>query len=462
MGISLRRGAFRGRTRFARLRRMRGRAVLGTTFVFIIALAAAISSGQSPKHSARGSASRSEHSGPPPHTAPDDLWAMQGRRIFRYDTFGDEAFWSGNLRLQETVAGLTPKQALGLGLKVDADSLPPRLRSQLRRGEVDLDDPTTTLALLRLDAVVGVAGGFTPDGQELRSVGVTCALCHSTVDDSLAPGVGRRLDGWANRDLDIGAIIASAPDLSPFSALLGVPQNTVRDVLRTWGPGKFDPALVLDGKAFRPDGKPGAVLIPPAFGLAGVELATVTGWGSISYWNNFVAVLEMRGQGSFLDPRLADPQRFPIAAANGFFSITRSPDLVTPKLPALRAYQHSIKPPRAPAGSFDASRAVRGGRLFLGKAKCATCHAPPLFTEPGVVLHAPEAIGIDNFQANRSPTGGYRTTPLRGLWTHADGGFYHDGRFETLEAVVEHYDEHFNLNLTEREVGDLVEYLKSL
>jgi hypothetical protein len=333
---------------------------------------------------------------------------------------------------------------------------------QLRRGQVNLDDPATTLALLRLDAVVGVAGFLTPDGRGLRSIGIRCALCHSTVDDSLAPGVGRRLDGWANRDLDVGAIIAAAPDLSPFAELLGVPQDAVREVLHSWGPGRFDPFLILDGKAFRPDGESGAVLIPPAFGLAGVELTTGTGWGPISYWNRFVAVLEMHGQGSFFDPRLNDPQRFPIAAANGLFAVEHVPDLVGPKLPALRAYQFSLRAPKAPARSFDARRAIRGRSLFLGKARCATCHTPPLFTDANRVLHTPEEIGIDGFQAERSPTGRYRTPPLRGLWTHTDGGFYHDGRFETLEDVVGHYDRHFRLALTGREVGDLVEYLKSL
>jgi hypothetical protein len=386
----------------------------------------------------------------------------QGRRIFRYDTFGDESFWGGTLRLHEAVSGLSPSQALGLGLKVDVEALTARQRLQLRRGQVDLDDPAVTLALLKQDAVVGVAGFFTPDGRSLRSIGIRCALCHSTVDDSLAPGVGRRLDGWANRDLNVGAVIAAAPDLAPFANLLGVSQDVVRRVLTSWGPGKFDPALLLDGKAFRPDGTPGAVLIPPAFGLAGVGPTTVTGWGPISYWNNFVAVLEMRGQGSFFDPRLDDPQRFPIAAANGFFDVEHVPDLVRPKLPALRAYQHSLDAPRPPARSFDARRAARGRALFLGKANCASCHTLPLFTDANRVLHTPQEIGIDDFQSERSPTRRYRTTPLRGLWTHMDGGFYHDGRFQSLEDVVAHYDGVFNLGLTDWDVGDLVEYLKSL
>jgi len=449
-------------TRLGWLRLTRIQVAVGAGVSTVVMLVAATTWGQGSGHPPRDPRHPGVPKGPPPRVVPNPQLAIQGQRIFRYDTFGDEAFWGETLRLHEAVAGLTPTQALGLGLKVDAESLPAQLRQQLRRGKVDLDDPATTLALLRLDAVVGVAGSFTPDGRRLQSLGITCALCHSTVDDALAPGVGRRLDGWANRDLDVGSIIAAAPDLSPFSELLDVPEDTVRDVLRSWGPGKFDPILVLDGKAFRPDGKPGAVLIPPAFGLAGVELTTATGWGSISYWNSFVAVLEMRGQGSFFDPRLNDPDRFPIAAANGLFAIKHVPDRVTPKLPALRAYQHALRVPRPPARSFDAGRAVRGARLFQGKAQCATCHAPPLFTEANGILHAPEEIGIDDFQASRSPTGGYRTTPLRGLWTHTKGGFYHDGRFKSLEDVVEHYDEHFGLSLTNREVGDLVEFLKSL
>lgn len=438
------------------------RPVLGLCLALAAAVVVTTTSGQPPQHATR----IRRHPGPRrelPSEPPRGLsLEAQGQRIFRYDTFGDEAFWGDTLRLHEAVSGLTPRQALGLGLKVDADSLPPQLRQQLRRGQVDLDDPATTLALLRLDAVVGVAGVFTPDGTRLRSIGIRCALCHSTVDDSLVPGVGRRLDGWANRDLNVGAIIAAAPDLSPFARQLGVDQETVRAVLGSWGPGKFDPILVLDGKAFRPDGRSGAVLIPPAFGLAGIELTTATGWGSISYWNRFVAVLEMHGQGSFEDRRLNDPQRFPLAAANGLFAVQHVPDLVAPKLPALRAYQLSLKAPHAPAQSVDARSAIRGRALFDGKAGCASCHVPPLFTAPGDVLFSPEAIGIDDFQANRSPTGCYRATPLRGLWTHTKGGFYHDGRFETVEDVIQHYDTRFNLGLDGREVRDLAAYLRSL
>jgi len=384
----------------------------------------------------------------------------EGRRTFRFDTFGDEAFWGGALRLHEAVAQLSPRDALGLGLKVDADALPHRLAAQLRAGRVDLDDPRTTVALLRLGAVVGVTGFFDEAGG-LVSVGIQCALCHSTVDDSLAPGVGRRLDGWANRDLDVGRVIAAAPDLSPFEQLLGVDADTVRQVLLGWGPGKFDATLLLDGKTQGPTGS-AAVLIPPAFGLAGVNLHTWTGWGSVPHWNALVANLEMGGQGTFVDHRLDDAERFPIAAREGFSEVRRTPDRVTPKLPGLHLYQLALEAPRPPRGSFDAQAAARGKALFEGRARCATCHVPPLYTEPGHNLHAPAEIGIDAFQAERSPTQGYRTAPLRGLWTHGKGGYYHDGRFATLRDVIDHYDGFLGLGLGEGEKSDLAEFLKSL
>jgi hypothetical protein len=359
--------------------------------------------------------------------------------------------------------GLSPKAALGLGLKVDVRALPPSLTAALKARRVNLDDPAVTLTLLRLNAVVGVRG-FTDRSGRLESVGITCALCHSTVDDSFAPGIGARLDGWANRDLNVGEVIALAPSVAPFSQLLGVSDATVRTVFKSWGPGKFDAALLLDGKAFRPDGKSAATLIPPAFGLAGVNLHTFTGWGSVPYWNAFVAVLEMQGKGTLYDPRLDDASKFPIAAANGFGNTRREPDLVTPKLDELHVYQLAIPAPKPPRRSFDAGAAERGEALFAadGKARCATCHVPPLYTEPGYNLHTPEEVGIDAFQAQRGPEDGYRTTPLRGLWTHTKGGFYHDGRFPTLRAVVDHYDRFQSLGLSDGEKRDLAEFLKSL
>ncbi|HET7608226.1 MAG TPA: hypothetical protein VFL84_06080 [Gammaproteobacteria bacterium] len=407
-----------------------------------------------------------------------DVWQhaatqiARGRNTFRFDTFGDEDFWGGALHLHESVAGaanggvgpgLSPKAALELGLKVDVRALPPPLVQALRAGKVNLDDPAVTLALLKRNAVVGVRA-FTNRAGNVESVGITCALCHSTVDNSFAPGIGARLDGWANRDLNVGEIIAFAPSVAPFAQLLGVDEATVRKVLRSWGPGKFDAELLLDGKAFRPDGKSAATLLPPAFGLAGVNLHTWTGWGSVTHWNAFVAVLEMQGKGTLYDPRLEDASKFPIAAANDFGNTRREPDLVTPKLGALQLYQLAIAAPPPPKGSFDARAAERGKALFAadGKAHCATCHVPPIFTEPGHNLHKPEDIGIDAFQAQRSPTDGYRTSPLRGLWTHTKGGFYHDGRFATLREVVDHYDSFQGLGLSNGEKRELVEYLKSL
>jgi hypothetical protein len=392
----------------------------------------------------------------------------EGRRTFRADTFGSEDFWGGQLRLHDAIRGaalggvgpgLSPNDATALGLKVDATKLPPRLVGRLRRGTVDLDDPATTVELLRLDAVIGVTGFF--DGENLRSVGIQCALCHSTVDDSLAPGIGRRRDGWANRDLDIGSLVSSAPVLTPFADLLGVSEDEVRVVLRGWGVGKFDAELVLDGLTTGPMGS-AATLIPPAFGLAGVNLHTWTGWGSVPHWNAFVANLEMHGKGTFFDPRLDDPVKFPIAARQGFGHVRSDEDRITPKLAALHFYQLALSAPSPPPGSFDAAAAERGKALFARKAQCAGCHVPPLYTEPGWNLHTAAEIGIDDFQARRSPDERYRTAPLAGLWTHTKGGFYHDGRFATLGDVVDHYDQHFGLGLSESERNDLVEYLKSL
>jgi hypothetical protein len=394
----------------------------------------------------------------------------EGKQTFRFDTFGDEAFWGDTLQLHRAIEGETfggvgpgvsPNTALSVGLKVDSDALPQQLVARLKHGRVNLDDPATTLALLQLNAVLGVKGTFKSDGS-LQAVGITCALCHSTVDNSFAPGIGHRLDGWANRDLNVGAIIALAPNLQPFADLLGVSQATVRTVLLSWGPGKFDAELILDGKAFRPDGKSAATLLPPAFGLAGVNLHTWTGWGSVTHWNAFVANLEMHGSGTFYDPRLNDAAKFPIAAREGFGNVRNVPDLITAKLPALHFYQLAIPAPPPPAGSFDAAAAARGAVVFNGVAKCATCHVPPIYTEPGWNMHTPAEIGIDDFQAKRSPDERYRTAPLKGLWTHTKGGFYHDGRFATLRDVIEHYNTFLGTNLSEQQKLDLIEYLKSL
>jgi hypothetical protein len=419
----------------------------------------------------------------------------EGRQTFRFDTFGDEAFWGDTLKLHLAIEGarfggvgpgISPRTALGLGLKVDADALRKGgLLGDLRSGKANLDDPAATLALLKANAVVGLTGFFNADGT-LKSVGIHCALCHSTVDNSVAFGIGQRLDGFANRDLDVGRIIAAAPDLSVVATLLGTDQATVRQVLATWGAGKFDAELFLDGKAFNPqqvtDGVitgthvPGATLIPNAYGLAGFNQHTWTGaWGTVPYWNAFVATLEMHGTGRFFDPRVGNAAQFPIAAANGFADlphINPDDDRVSAKLPALHFYQLAIPAPTPRAGiDFDVAAAQRGDGLFSGKAKCNNCHVDPLWTEPGWNLHKPADVGIDSFEADRAPDHVYKTMNLAGLFVRENGLFmapankgryYHDGRFATLRAVVNHYDVHFSLGLTEAEKGDLVEYLKSL
>jgi hypothetical protein len=394
----------------------------------------------------------------------------EGRQTFRYDTFGDEGFWSDALKLHQAIAGaaqggvgpgVSPKTALSVGLKVDAAALPNELVTQIKAGKVNMDDPAITLALLKLNAVVGLKGTSNKDGS-LKSIGITCALCHSTVDNSFSHGIGTRLDGWPNRDLNVGAIISLAPDLSPVTGLLGVDEKALKQVLAGWGPGKFDAVVFMDGKATRPDGGSGATLIPPAFGLAGVNLHTFTGWGSVTYWNAFVANLEMHGKGTFYDPRLKNAAQYPVAAKAGFGEVRSPEDLITSKLAALHFYQLAIPAPVPPKGSFDGAAATRGQLVFNGSGKCSSCHVPPLFTEPGWNMHTPAEIGIDDFQANRSPDKRYRTTPLKGLFAHQKGGFYHDGRFATSKDVVNHYNKHFSLGLTDKQTGDLVEYLKSL
>jgi hypothetical protein len=419
---------------------------------------------------------------------------QQGRKEFRFDTFGDEKFWGDALMLHQFIegarnggvgAGLSPATALDLGMKVDVDALPADLVEQIKKSRVNLNDPNVTLALLKLNAVVGVSGFFNPPAQQrtkgaLKSIGIQCAFCHSTVDNSLAFGIGHRLDGWANRDLNVGAIIAAAPNLQPIVNLLkavnpAITAADVKAVLNGWGPGKFDAELLLDGKALRPDGKPAATMIPNAFGLAGFNQHTWTGaWGSVPYWNALVANLEMGGTGVFFDPRLNNAAKFPIAAQFGFGNVRTDPDSdrITKNLGMLQFYQLAIPSPTPrPDVDFDNAAALRGDKLFEGKAKCNNCHVEPLWTEPGWNLHTPDEIGIDNFQANRSPDGLYKTSNLAGLFVRENGVFmkaankgryFHDGRFATLLDVVNHYNQQFNLQLTDQEKKDLVEYLKSL
>jgi hypothetical protein len=418
-----------------------------------------------------------------------------GEQIFRFDTFGDQAFWGDTLNLHKAIEGaalggvgpgVSPKTALAVGLKVDVDALPKNLVQQIEKGRVNLNDPAVTVALLQLNAVVGVTGIFNSSGK-LQSMGIQCALCHSTVDNSNPalcagqitpnPGtgcIGHRLDGWPNRDLNVGAIVALAPNLSPLANLLGTDQATVRKVLHSWGPGKFDAELLLDGKPFNPeqvtDGTvtgtnvSGASLIPPAFGLAGVNLHTWIGWGSVPHWNAFVANLEMHGKGRFFDPRLNNAEQFPIAAANGFGDlphINPDDDQITPKLAALQLYQLSLPAPK-PTVPFNQDAAERGDALFSGKAGCNNCHVEPLWSEPGWNMHTASDVCIDSFQADRGPDHRYRTSPIGAMSTHFKGGFYHDGRFPDLNAVVEHYNKCMSLGLTDSEKSDLIQYLISL
>lgn len=398
----------------------------------------------------------------------------EGQDIFRYDTFGSEDFWGGKLKLHEAIngtefggtgPGLTPKNALEVGLKVDAGRVPKILVEAIRGGHVSLDKVKTTLELLKADAVVGVKGFFDDpkDKFRLTSIGITCAICHSTVNDSLKKGIGTRLDGWPNRDLNVGAVAAMSPDLSPFEKLLAVNKEAVKKTLESWGPGKYDAELNHDGKGFRPDGKTGATVLPAAFGLAGINLHTYNGWGSVPYWNAYVAVTQMHGKGTFFDRRMSDSTQYPVAARSRGWNARSSPDLVTPKLAALHYYQLSLPAPKPGKDTFDKEAAKRGEAIFNGKADCARCHVPPLFTEPGWSMHTAKEIGIDEFQASRSPDKSYyRTTPLRGLFTRMKGGFYHDGRFSTLDDVVGHYVKVLKLELTDVEKKDLIEYLKSI
>jgi mono/diheme cytochrome c family protein len=368
--------------------------------------------------------------------------AESGQTIFRFDTFGDEQLWTGVLRMPEAIRTVSPTTALRVGLKVDVEALPSSLIAALQARQVNLDDPAVTIELLRLNAVIGVIGKIDDAGQ-LVSIGTTCALCHSTVDNSFTSGIGKRLDGWPNRDLNVGAIVGLSPVIEDGA-------------FSSWGPGKYDPRHhAFDGTNIIPLNEPTlGVLIPPAYGLQGVGFETYTGDGPISYWNSYVGVSQMGGHGSFSDPGIG-------------LTIVQKPDRVTPKLPALLEYQLSLAAPPPPAGSFDAAAARRGQRLFEGKADCARCHRPPTYTDVGSasdssmpVLHDAGEIGAEPVYAARSATRQYRTTPLRGAWQHPP--YFHDGSAATLLDVVNHYDSHFNLHLSAQQKADLVEFLKSL
>jgi hypothetical protein len=376
---------------------------------------------------------------------PADPRRDNGQEIFRYDTFGDEQLWTNVLRMHEVIPAVDPATALSVGLKVDVDALPSAVIAALRSGTLNLADPAITVELLRLDAVVGVKGSVNSSGR-LTSLGVTCALCHSSVDNSFAPGIGKRLDGWANGDLNVGAIVALSPALN----------EATKAEFRSWGPGKYDPRHhAFDGINLIPLNRSSLpVLIPPIYGLRGVGFETYTADGPISYWNSYVGVSQMGGHGSFSDSRIG-------------LSIQQTPDLVTPKLAALLDYQLRLRAPNPTEGSFNEEAARRGRDLFRNEARCSTCHQGPNFTdvtsgpprnEP--VLHDAAEVGMEPVYASRSATGKYRTTPLRALARHAP--YFHDGSARDLPAVVNHYDRLFGLNLTPAQKADLVEYLKSL
>jgi mono/diheme cytochrome c family protein len=362
----------------------------------------------------------------------------QGQQSFRHETFGDEAKWSDALQMHAVIASaVDPATARSVGLKVDADVLPPAVVAGIQNGSVDLHSPATTVALLKLDAVVGLKGTVTTvNGVDtLTRVGVTCALCHSTVDDSFAPGIGKRLDGWPNRDLNVGAIVALSPVLDAAT----------KAAFNSWGPGKYDPRHNIDGL-----NKP--AVIPPAFGLAGIHSITATGDGSeIAYWNRFVAVTQMGGLGTFTEPRLN------LSITNG------AEDLVSDKLPALQAYQLSLAAPAPPAGSFDPAAAARGKVVFEGAGTCAGCHSGASFTDANATLH-PVADSMAEPEtpsyAARSATKLYRTSPLKGIWQHAP--YFHDGSAATLDDVVRIYDTKRSLGLSPQQTSDLVQYLRSL
>ncbi len=371
------------------------------------------------------------------------LNARDGREIFRFDTFGDEQLWTNVLRMHDVLPTVTPATALAVGLKVDVEALPSSVIAALKAGKVD--DPAVTLDLLRLNAVVGLKGTFN-GVKQLTQVGITCALCHSSVDNSFAPGIGKRLDGWANTELNVGQIVALSPALDA---------ETKKEFM-SWGPGKYDPRHhYFNGTSIVPLNSPSVpIVIPAIYGLRGVGFETVTGDGPISYWNAYVGVGQMGGHGSFSDPRI------------GVF-IEQTPDLVTPKLPALLDYQLSLQTPKPPAGSFDHQAAARGKQLFRNEARCSTCHQQPNLTDvlsgpdrEVPFLHTPREVGQSAVYAERSATRKYRTTPLRGLFQHPP--YFHDGSAPDLFAVVEHYDRLFGLMLTAAQKADLVEYLKSL
>ena len=415
-------------------RASRKMAAFGTISAAAVLVSACGSSGSGQADTSAATAAASALAANPPGVA-------QGKQIFRFDTFGDETKWTDTLRMHEVIAAaVDPTTALSVGLKVDAEALPGAVVTGIQDGSISLTSPDTTIALLKLNAVVGLQGKVENIGGKdtLTRVGITCALCHSTVDDSFAPGIGKRLDGWANRDLNPGAIIALSPALD----------TATKAVFNSWGKGKYDPRFNLDGAN-------GPQVIPPAYGLRGINSITSTGDGQdLAYWNRYVGVTQMGGHGSFSEPRTG------VNVTNG------TDDLISAKLPALQAYQLSLHAPQPPAGSFDAAAAARGRFVFNGAGTCSTCHSGPEMTDANTRLHPasdvvsePEPNGAPSY-ASRSATKQYRTAPLAGLWQHAP--YFHNGSAPTLAAVVQTYNTKKSLALSDADMADLVEYLKSL
>lgn len=466
---------------------------------------------------------RCDDAGQNPRAALDPQVVAAGEQTFRHDTFGDETFWTDVLRMNEVIeAAVDPLTAASVGLKIDADALPPSVVQGIQDGSIPLDDPQTTLALLSLDAVVGAKGEVSegPDGKlVLNRFGVTCALCHSTVSKDvhvlaggktdLAGIVGHRLDGWTNRDLRPGTIISLSP------ALTGAQAAEYASWAKLFGPGFYDPRINVNtdpgsNPAVDPDidanvaaykaagGIP--VVIPPAYGLLGVSKSTFTGDGDVAhepvgpvaYWNRYVGVTQMHGHGAFFDRRLI------INGKPLHVDHREGDDRITPVLPQLEAYQWSIPAPSLAqdgaswgvASDLNADAVTRGRAVFKGQARCATCHSGPLFTDVNTFgLHpANDSVALDKNYPRFSATKRWRVTPLRGLWQHPP--YFHDGsgRFDSkmgtcvdgsdigtlaaasdrvrqdLACVVNRYNDRKerNLGLDDAQRADLVEYLKSL
>ncbi|MEO8859270.1 MAG: hypothetical protein ABI343_19975 [Burkholderiaceae bacterium] len=465
-----------------------------------------------------------------PQVPLDPQVVTAGQQTFRYDTFGDETFWTDTLKMNKVIeTAVDPLTAASVGLKIDVSALPADVVKGVVDGTIPLNDPQTTLALLSLNAVVGVKGQVSKgvDGKlHLDRVGITCALCHSTVSKdlqvtapdpanpagpriSLAGIVGERLDGWPNRALQPGTIISLSP------ALTAVQKAEYASWATKFGPGFYDPRINVNtdpgsNPAVGPNidanvaaykaagGIP--VVIPPAFGLVGLSKSIFTGDGDTAhepagptaYWNRYVGVAQMHGHGTFFDERIIINGK-PLNVDHRV-----GDDLITAILPQLEAYQWSIAAPAigthgtkwAVASDLDTQAVTRGKAVFEGPAKCSSCHSGSSFTDVNTFgLHpASASVALDKNYIKFSATKQWRTTPLKGIWTHPP--YFHDGSGalntttakcmdgsdigslagaadrvrQDLACVVNRYNDpkQLNLGLTDAQRVDLVEYLKSL